>query len=97
MYSLMIFMFLFFLGFLAAYYYLLKKMDAGFRQLSEECAQIRVLVRAAESRLDGLTVDAEPATPEKDPSARDPLLHLSFEEAPRPEMELRMTAPDKEL
>lgn len=98
MFSLMLFMFLFFIGFLAAYYYLLKKIDDNSRQLSEECAQIRVLVRAAESRLDRLTKENETcpesaAQEETAPCGRDPLLHLSFEEPPKPDMELRLDEP----
>lgn len=90
MFSLMLFMFLFLLAFLAMYYYLLKKIDNNYRQLSEEHAQLRVLLRALESRMDKLPGQDEASgefpkpVAEEDPAARDPLLHLSFEAASQP-------------
>lgn len=52
MFMLMLFMFFFFLGSIAMFMYLLKKLDTLGRALSDEHAQMRVLLRAMESRLD---------------------------------------------
>lgn len=51
----LVFMFCFFLGSMAMFYYLLKKLDALTQALSDEHAQMRVLLRAMESRLDKLS------------------------------------------
>lgn len=52
MFSLLIFMFCFFLGFIAMFLYSLKKRESYFKSLNDEHAQLRVLLRAMESRLD---------------------------------------------
>lgn len=52
MFMLMLFMFCFFLGFVVMFYYLLSRMDAMARAHSDEHAQLRVLLRALESRLE---------------------------------------------
>lgn len=52
MFALMLFMFLFFLGFLVMFIYLLGKLNRQSKALSDEHAQLRVLLRAMESRLD---------------------------------------------
>lgn len=55
MFMLMLFMFCFFLGFIAMFIYLLKKLDNMARTQSDENAQLRVMLRAMESRLDKLS------------------------------------------
>lgn len=52
MFLLMLFMFCFFIGFVAMFAYLLKRMDGQARSLADEHAQLRVLLRAIESRLE---------------------------------------------
>lgn len=52
MFALMLFMFFFFLGFVAMFFYLLKRMDEQARTLGDEHAQLRVLLRAMESRIE---------------------------------------------
>lgn len=52
MFMLMLFMFCFFLGSIAMFWYVLRKMDAQTRAFGDEHAQLRVLLRAMESRLD---------------------------------------------
>ena len=52
MFSLLIFMFCFFLGSIAMFLYSLKKRESHFKSLNDEHAQLRVLLRAMESRLD---------------------------------------------
>lgn len=95
MFLLMLFMFFFFLGFVAMFMYLLRRLDNQTKTLADEHAQLRVLLRAMESRLDKLGQmerissayqsqlrDGEMAAAQKDTSdaaGRDPLLHLSFE------------------
>lgn len=95
MFAAMCFMFFFFLGFVVMFYYLLRKLDNQNQLLSDEHAQLRVLLRAMESRLDQMerigtrdaTNAAQPATgvfmadiEENGSAGHDPLLHLSFEE-----------------
>ena len=71
MFSLMLFIFLCFLGMLAVQFYMLRSH-----------AQMRVLLRAMEARLDALGCPApklaETAV-QATPAAQDPLLHLSFD------------------
>lgn len=52
MFLLMIFMFCFFIGFVAMFFYVLHRMDEQIRGLNDEHAQLRVLLRAMESRLE---------------------------------------------
>lgn len=52
MFMLMLFMFCFFLGFVIMFYYLLARLDNQSKALSDEHAQLRVLLRALESRLE---------------------------------------------
>lgn len=52
MFMLMLFMFCFFLGFVVMFYYLLSRVDTIARAHSDEHAQLRVLLRALESRLE---------------------------------------------
>lgn len=54
MFSLLLFMFCFFLGSIAMFFYSIKKRESQFRNLNEEHAQLRVLMRAMESRLDNI-------------------------------------------
>lgn len=95
MFMLMLFMFCFFLGFLAMFFYLLGRLDRQAKMLSDEHAQLRVLLRALESRLDKMVQrekvnailqgqsEAEAALPgermDEEGATQDPLLHLSFD------------------
>lgn len=94
MFLLMLFMFCFFLGFIAMFIYLLGKMESQTKALADEHAQIRVLLRAIESRLEklsqmeklnalmrGETEAGQTGTGGSGDEAagRDPLLHLSFD------------------
>lgn len=83
MFSLMLFIFLCFLGMLAVQFYMLRSQERLNRTLREEHAQLRVLLRAVEARLDALGCPAAPTMAETavqaTPAAQDPLLHLSFE------------------
>ena len=54
MFSLMLFIFLCFLGMLAVQFYMLRSQERLNRALRDEHAQMRVLLRAMESRLDAL-------------------------------------------
>lgn len=89
----MVFMFCFFLGSLALFLYLCRKIDAIAHSLSDEHAQMRVLLRAMESRLDKIshvekisailqsqTEGEEDAQKKEDGKpGHDSLLQLSFE------------------
>lgn len=55
MFKLMLFMFCFFIGSIAMFIYVLRRMAEHARVLSDEHAQLRVLMRAMESRLDKIT------------------------------------------
>lgn len=55
MFTIMLFMFCFFLGFVVMFYYLLSRLDNLAKGLSDEHAQLRVLMRAMESRLDKIS------------------------------------------
>ena len=72
MFVLMLFMFFFFVGFAAMFYYLLRRLDLQARFLSDEHAQMRVLLRALESRMDKMSTQpgGRPAFAEQ-PSPRD--------------------------
>ena len=82
MFSLMLFIFLCFLGMLAVQFYMLRSQERLNRALRDEHAQMRVLLRAMEARLDALGCPApklaETAV-QATPAAQDPLLHLSFD------------------
>ena len=54
MFSLMLFIFLCFLGMLAVQFYMLRSQERLNRALRDEHAQMRVLLRAMEARLDAL-------------------------------------------
>lgn len=91
MLTVMLFLFCFFVGFLAIFWHQSRSLQKQLQNLSEEHAQLRVLLRALESRMDGIAAlekvrgaGKEPASagecPEaKEMSGHDPLLHLSFE------------------
>lgn len=81
MFSIMLFIFLCFLGMLAVLFYMLRSQERLCQVLRDEHAQMRVLLRAMESRLDALegSAGSEPR-PAGTLPARDPLLHLSFED-----------------
>ena len=110
MFEAMVFMILFFVGIVAVLWYLIVKIENVSRQASEERAQLRVLLRAMESRLDGVsreTVAPERGEPMNDgtderTTAYDPLLRLNFDEPPTPEedfgrqkLELNIDLPSK--
>ena len=82
MFSLMLFIFLCFLGMLAVQFYMLRSQERLNRALRDEHAQMRVLLRAMEARLEALGCPApklaETAV-QATPAAQDPLLHLSFD------------------
>ena len=92
MFSIMLFIFLCFFGILAVLYHMLRSQEKLCRSLHEEHAQMRVMLRSLESRLDDLDVAApaaaagngatrlapRPASHAAAQPAEDPLLHLSF-------------------
>lgn len=96
MFMLMLFMFCFLLAFIAMFFYMLKKMNSIAKIHSDESAQLRVLLRAVEARLDKLAqkdrIDALlkgkipteegdiPVDIQDNQAGHDPLLHLSFEQ-----------------
>ena len=92
MYSIMLFIYLCFFGILAVLYHMLRSQEKLCKSLHEEHAQMRVMLRSLESRLDDLDVAApaaaagngatrlapRPASHAAAQPAEDPLLHLSF-------------------
>ena len=83
MLSLMLFMFLCFLGMLGMFFYMLRSQEKMCQTLRAEHAQTRLLLRALESRLErNMTGPAEehpaPSSAAAAPS-QEPLLHLSFD------------------
>lgn len=52
MFGLMLFMFFFFLGSIVMFFYLVRRLETLARGLNDEHAQLRVLLRAMESRLE---------------------------------------------
>lgn len=102
MFELMIFMTCFFVGIVATLFFLARRVDGALKTLTDEHAQLRVLLRMLESRLDDLTPAQDKATAEEnlldaqDQQAQnfDPLLHLSFDKAdPAPEAGLTLDPP----
>ena len=92
MFSIMLFIFLCFFGILAVLYHMRRSQEKLCKSLHEEHAQMRVMLRSLESRLDDLDVAApaaaagngatrlapRPASHAAAQPAEDPLLHLSF-------------------
>ena len=93
MFSIMLFIFLCFFGILAVLYHMLRSQEKLCKSLHEEHAQMRVMLRSLESRLDAMDVAApaaaatgnsatriapRPASHAAPQPAEDPLLHLSF-------------------
>ena len=92
MFSIMLFIFLCFFGILAVLYHMLRSQEKLCKSLHEEHAQMRMMLRSLESRLDALDVAApaaaagngatrlapRPASHAAAQPAEDPLLHLSF-------------------
>lgn len=87
--TIMIFLFFFFLGIIGMFWYQGSRLTHQLGELSEEHAQLRVLLRALESRMDNIAVLEKARNPqeplpsfmqeeEKSPG-HDPLLHLSFD------------------
>ncbi len=88
MLSLMLFMFLCFLGMLGMFFYMLRNQEKMCQTLREEHAQTRLLLRALESRLErsvGCPAGQTPTSSQDgaDAPRQDPLLGLSFD-APAP-------------
>lgn len=93
LFTMLVFAFFFFLGFLAMFIYSERRRENLVRSLSDEHAQLRVLMRALESRLDHLEssgkgsqnpefssiTNSSGASGIENPE-HDPLLRLSFEE-----------------
>ncbi|MCX4309080.1 MAG: hypothetical protein OSJ28_02075 [Desulfovibrio sp.] len=96
MFSAMLFIFFCFFGILAMFFHVLWRQEQIAKSLKEENTQLRVLLRALESRMDYLAQIclAEkgqlPDSSIRDTRARadmagiDPLLHLSFDEPGHP-------------
>lgn len=82
-------MFLFFMGIIVMFWYVLRRMDEHYHVLAEEHAQLRVILRALESRVNCLLPESEPvkAADAVENSAQDPLLHLSFDQPTDPLMD----------
>lgn len=92
MFQIMLFIFFCFFGILAMFFYIQWRQEQIARTLKEENTQLRVLLRALESRLDYLAqiclsengnnreiAGNDPKT-RGDLASTDPLLHLSFDE-----------------
>lgn len=71
----MLFMFFFFVGIIAFMWYGQNKLERQIHSLSEQNAQLNILLRAMESRIDRMPGESR-NTPVN--SSTDPLLHLSF-------------------
>lgn len=89
MFPFMMFIFLCFLGVLATLYHILRTQEKNFHQLEEEHAQLRVLLRAMESRLDELEInvsaqDTACATAEGNDNANRGAVRLAPRRAQRP-------------
>ena len=92
MVSFMLFIFLCFFGILAVLFYMLRSQEKLCQSLRDEHAQLRVLLRALESRLDALcAARGEQASPAhavelsaRPSPAEDPLLRLSFDPPDQP-------------
>lgn len=94
MFSAMLFMFFCFFGILAMFFYVLWRLEQIAKSLKEENTQLRVLLRALESRMDylaqiclaekGQIPDSSDTRARADMAGIDPLLHLSFDEPWRP-------------
>lgn len=80
MLSIMFFIFLSFVGTAAMLFYAMRCQERQCRQLRDDNAELRVLIRALESRLDAPRIPSGPAASAQEPDpARDPLLHLNFD------------------
>lgn len=80
MLSIMFFIFLSFVGTAAMLFYAMRCQERQCRRLQDDNAELRVLIRALESRLDAPRAPAGAAAPAQEPDpARDPLLHLNFD------------------
>ena len=90
MLSLMIFIFLCFLGMLGMLFFMLRNQEKMCQTLREEHAQTRLLLRALESRLENTMRGTVPPVGLDNPQEaenipqHDPLLHLSFDEPAAP-------------
>lgn len=91
MFSIMLFIFLCFFGILAVLYHMLRSQEKLCKSLHEEHAQMRMMLRSLESRLDALDMTAPAPAAASNGAARlaprpapqpaeDPLLHLSFDD-----------------
>lgn len=103
MFTIMIFLFFFFLGILGMFWYQSHRLGMQLRELSEEHAQLRVLLRALESRVEGVAAFEKTRAKGQEGESRenadsqpghDPLLHLSFDKArENPAGELNLDGP----
>ena len=90
MLSLMIFIFLCFLGMQGMLFFMLRNQEKMCQTLREEHAQTRLLLRALESRLENTMRGTVPPVGLDSPQEaenipqHDPLLHLSFDEPAAP-------------
>lgn len=99
MMSIMFFIFLCFLGISAMLYHVLRCQERHCRMLRDDNAELRVLLRALESRMAHLEGDAPAAAAPRPAAAAavevaaepDSLLHLSFD-GPAPEQGVRQEA-----
>ncbi len=82
MFSALLFMFFCFFGILAALFYLLKRQEHAWQLLRDEHAQLRVLLRALESRLEYLA--AVTLDPEQTRRAHDPARQEAAQETASP-------------
>lgn len=92
----MLFMFFCFFAILAMFFYVLWRQEQMAKSLKEENTQLRVLLRALESRMDYLAqiylsencqateAVAGDSRARADMAGTDPLLHLSFDEPANP-------------
>ncbi|MBD5538404.1 MAG: hypothetical protein HDQ94_00155 [Desulfovibrio sp.] len=88
MFSALLFIFFCFFGILAALFYLLRRQEQAWQLLRDEHAQLRVLLRALESRLEYLAtvcLDPEQARRTQDPAAQDGKPGEAAPRAPRDE------------
>lgn len=88
MFSIMLFIFLCFFGILAVLVYMLRSQERLVRQLHEEHAQLRLLLRAVESRMDYLD-GGQPAVALSNTDSPEQQ-HIHMDSAPLAEAEMDM-------
>ena len=90
MFSIMLFIFLCFFGILAVLVYMLRSQERLVRQLHEEHAQLRLLLRAVESRMDYLDGGQPAAAPSNTDSPEQQHIHMNSEPLAEAEMDMGM-------